>query len=173
MVARVRREAAWYPASAASRRPAPVLRRELPLGPRDALGRPPGRLALVDGPLEVPDGAVHVARERPQARAAAERVEILVERDHALVRPLGLRVLADLQLGVAEDPERVAVGGIQRDRLLRLGRPPPRTRDASRGRRRGGASRRSTPGAIARALRSASSASVKYLASPVSRAFWT
>ena len=99
----------------------PVLRRELPLGPRDALGRPAGCLAIVDGPLEVRDGALHVAAQRLQARAAAQGVEILVERGHALVRALRLRVLADLQLGVPEDPEGMTVGRIQRDRLRGLG----------------------------------------------------
>ena len=64
VVARVRRQRRLVRGLGGLEAPhTPVLRRELPLGPRDTLGRPPGRLALLDGALEIGDGAGHVARE--------------------------------------------------------------------------------------------------------------
>src|SRR5262245_66462223 len=76
---------------------------ELPLGPRDVLPRSPVRLADLDRHLEIANGSLRVAPEPSKAGTAAVCAQAAVELHHPLVCAVGLVVLPELQVRVAED----------------------------------------------------------------------
>src|SRR5215467_8796853 len=97
-----------------------VLDTQLPLCPREALGRLAGQSPSLDGASQRGDGTLWITLNSFQPRKSGERVQTFVELHHPAKRLTRLVVLSELEERIAQDAVSVAVGRVELDRLLRL-----------------------------------------------------